>query len=241
MAGYLSEIFASVEGEGLFAGEPVVFARLAGCNLRCSYCDTQYALENPAMALVYEGATAREITNPVPAADLVELISDYFRDAATVVFTGGEPLLQADFLLVAMRDLRGLGYGIHLQTNGTLASALLQVRDIVDFVSMDIKLPSTQGGRDLSREHLESLRAATGKNLAVKIVVAPDAHDREIDAAVRLVGDVNRFIPVILQPAFVDSRPAVGADRLTAALAIARRHVHDARISIQMHKVIGAR
>lgn len=282
-AAYLSEIFASVEGEGLFVGQPAVFVRLAGCNLRCCYCDTKYAWEEPKAALVHQADGSFEIGNPVPATcpgdepvlspitpavpaplrssggprgrhmygdkepsrqcsgGLVELIADGFADVPTVVFTGGEPLLQPEFLVAAAGQLRALGYRIHLETNGTLASALVAVKNAVDFICMDIKLPSSQGGRDLSTEHLDLLRAATGKHLVVKIVVTPDSGDREIEDAVRLVAAVNRFIPVFLQPAFEESRPSVGAERLAAALAVARSHVYDARLSIQMHKVIGVR
>jgi 7-carboxy-7-deazaguanine synthase len=259
----LCEVFTSVEGEGTFAGRPAIFVRLSGCNLQCSYCDTPHARRPTAEAEV-EGE-AGGVRNPV---QLDRLVSAVARLAAgwhgatqvpVVALTGGEPLVQADFVGAAARSLRLVGLRVHLETNGSLPEAFEEVRHAIDFVSMDIKLPSSQGGRSLWDEHLAFLEALSGKRAALKIVIAPETSLGEIDQAARLAAGVNRFLPLVLQPAFEDvppgareatgqaggsrggARPAVDARAMMDALAIARGRLHDVRLSVQMHKVLGVK
>ena len=81
MTGKISEIFSSIQGEGIYAGERQVFARFAECNLRCSYCDTKFD-------------SYREYT----PGELLSEIASFGKGFHSVSFTGGEPLLQKDFL-----------------------------------------------------------------------------------------------------------------------------------------------
>ena len=78
------EIFDSIDGEGIRTGQAVSFIRLAGCNLRCSYCDTLYALFGEKEPCDYTEMTAREIANKV---------NPVF---GRVTLTGGEPLIHKD-------------------------------------------------------------------------------------------------------------------------------------------------
>jgi organic radical activating enzyme len=239
---YVSEIFTSIEGEGLWAGTPAVFVRLSGCNLACSYCDTGYARANSETAVVYPERIAGDgvrAPNPMSADEVVDAVGG--RSAGVLVLTGGEPLLQDGFIHAVGGQLRRMGYRLHLETNGTLFDALGRVKGIVDFISMDIKLPSSQGGNSLAAEHQSFLEALRGRPAAVKIVLTADTDLEEVAEAARLVAGVNRWLPVFLQPAFDGSRPTVDAGRLLAALAVARRSLGDVRISLQMHKVLGVR
>ncbi|MFZ1947844.1 MAG: 7-carboxy-7-deazaguanine synthase QueE [bacterium] len=257
----LCEVFTSVEGEGVFAGRPAVFVRLAGCNLQCTYCDTPRARRRTAEAEVDSGP----VRNPVELDRLVSIVADLASgrggapQVPVVVFTGGEPLVQADFVGAAARSLRMLGLRAHLETNGSLPEAFVGVRSALDFVSMDLKLPSSQGGRSLWDEHLAFLAALSGKQAALKVVIAPETSLGEIDHAARLVAGVNRFLPVVLQPAFEEAvaegpepsggsgrtrgraRPAVDARVMMDALAAARARLYDVRLSVQMHKVLGVK
>ncbi|MCR4396100.1 MAG: 7-carboxy-7-deazaguanine synthase QueE [Candidatus Saccharicenans sp.] len=100
----ISEIFFSAAGEGLRQGEPTVFIRLSGCNLRCSFCDTRYAWKG-----------GKEL-RPDEIIGQIALIKKKYR-VNWVCLTGGEPLLQD--LRPLVRLLKKAGYRIHLETNGT--------------------------------------------------------------------------------------------------------------------------
>jgi organic radical activating enzyme len=100
----ISEIFPSVQGEGLRQGEPAIFVRFAGCNLRCAFCDTKYARTGGT------DVTAGEIAARVAA--MRELYP-----APGVVLTGGEPYAQN--LGALIRRLRADGLRVRIETNGT--------------------------------------------------------------------------------------------------------------------------
>ncbi len=114
----LSEIFYSLQGESSYAGLPCVFVRLAGCNLRCTYCDTKYAYE-PEFVLSIE-----EILKEVEKYHPVKLIE----------ITGGEPLLQTDSVEL-MKLLIKINYNVLLETNNSISlkDVPQEVIKIVDF------------------------------------------------------------------------------------------------------------
>ena len=101
----IAEIFPSVQGEGLRQGEPTIFVRLSGCNLRCSFCDTKYA---------WTGGEMR--TRDSVVAEVKKIRLDF--PALWVCLTGGEPLLQDISGLV--RDLKKEGLEVQVETNGTV-------------------------------------------------------------------------------------------------------------------------
>jgi organic radical activating enzyme len=98
----LAEIFYSVQGEGAWTGTPAVFVRLAGCNLACSFCDTDYALRFMAS---------------IP--DIVARVAALGGDCPMVVLTGGEPLAQA-LAPELIAALRADGRRVHIESNGTI-------------------------------------------------------------------------------------------------------------------------
>ncbi len=118
----VNEIFYSIQGESSFAGWPCAFIRLSACDLRCSYCDTEYAF--------YEG---REM--PIPA--IIEAISAY--PTRMVLVTGGEPLLQRS-VHELFRELLEKGFTVCVETGGHIS-----VKDIDPRVHkiMDLKCPSS--------------------------------------------------------------------------------------------------
>ena len=102
----LAEIFYSVQGEGTWTGTPAVFVRLAGCNLACDFCDTDYSLKRLASV-----------------DDVVAEVRTAGGDCPMVILTGGEPLAQAE--TPALIDaLRRDGRRVHVESNGTIFAQL---------------------------------------------------------------------------------------------------------------------
>jgi len=97
----INEIFKSIQGEGKYVGYPALFIRLSGCNRKCEFCDTKHHEE---INYIY---TPEELAN---------LIEDSFVDL--VVWTGGEPMLQADLMREVVLKVRTFGVDNHLETNG---------------------------------------------------------------------------------------------------------------------------
>jgi 7-carboxy-7-deazaguanine synthase len=102
----LSEIFYSIQGEGTWTGTPAVFVRLAGCNLACDFCDTDYSTKLLASV-----------------GDVLAMVREAGGDCPMVVLTGGEPLAQAEtYALVTA--LREDGRRVHIESNGTIFAEL---------------------------------------------------------------------------------------------------------------------
>ncbi len=102
----LNEIFYSIQGEGLWTGTPAVFVRLAGCNLACDFCDTDYSTK------FFAGVD-----------EIVEKVGDAGADCPMVVLTGGEPFAQAEAPAL-IEALRRDGRRVHVESNGTIFTDL---------------------------------------------------------------------------------------------------------------------
>ena len=118
----INEIFTSIQGETSFAGLPFTFVRLTGCNLRCSYCDTQYA---------YEEGTERSID---------QVLSEIQqRGVSRIVVTGGEPLLQNEIYTLCSQ-LADRGFIVLIETNGTISIKNIDQRV---YRILDLKCPGS--------------------------------------------------------------------------------------------------
>jgi len=180
------EIFASVQGEGLRQGEPTIFVRLAGCNLRCGFCDTKRA---------WRGGRER------PVGAIVEQVLRLKEDYPTtwVCLTGGEPLAQ-DVRPLVLR-LHDAGLRVQVETNGTFPPAPL-----ADWHSVSPKPPDYAvhpGFRTKAREvklvvcrglGLDAIRTVRGAvPLPVPIILQPQSNARwSVERAVRLLKDASR-------------------------------------------------
>jgi organic radical activating enzyme len=127
MPGGAPEIFASIQGEGVNAGLPSVFVRLALCNLRCTWCDTAYTWD----WRHFDPGQETTALAPTMIAERVLALADGHdgrgdreisaqRRVTNVVITGGEPLLQQAALAPLVDELKGAGMRIEVETNGTL-------------------------------------------------------------------------------------------------------------------------
>jgi 7-carboxy-7-deazaguanine synthase len=122
----VNEIFHSLQGETTTAGYPSLFIRLAGCNLKCSYCDTVYARSS---------SSGREMA----IEDILIKAELYKNQINHITITGGEPLLQPCSILL-MKQLINKGHNVQIETNGSISVEEVpeKVRKIID-----VKTPSS--------------------------------------------------------------------------------------------------
>jgi len=144
---YVTEIFKSIQGEGTRAGRPCIFVRLTGCNLRCTWCDTEYAFHGGQKMSVDDVLERVELLNQLPNGEpagvpLVEL-------------TGGEPLLQQEIHPLAER-LLGAGYTVMVETSGERFIGMLP-KDVVRIV--DVKCPDSGEPDTFDMNNLKELNA----------------------------------------------------------------------------------
>ncbi len=176
---FLIELYASVQGESSFAGLPCIFVRLAGCNLRCSWCDSEYTFTGGLKQ------SLEEVEQKVIALAPVKLVE----------FTGGEPMLQERELVPLMGRLLAMNYTLLLETSGErpLAAVPKAVHKI-----MDVKCP---GSGENGRFHLPNIETLTARD-EVKFVLS-DREDYEFARAFIRHHDIaSRCGHVLLSPAF---------------------------------------
>jgi 7-carboxy-7-deazaguanine synthase len=205
----INEIFYSIQGESTFAGQPCIFVRLTGCDLRCTYCDTEYAF--------YEGKkrTLDSILDEVAT-----------HPCRLVEITGGEPLLQKRVHLLMSR-LCDLGYTVLIETSG--AHDISPIDPRVHRI-MDLKCPDS-GECDRNRmKNLELL----GPRDEVKFVIAGEKDYAWAKAQVEagVPGWVDRVNAILFSPVFGKITPLELATRVMAD-ALPR-----VRMQLQMHKLI---
>src|SRR5512133_397187 len=243
---YISEIFSSIQGEGLLAGRRQVFIRLSECNLDCSYCDTDHAKEDTSRIETSPGSGEfSRIPQPLALQYVQGVVKQWCERLPgahhSISITGGEPLLSADSLAELLPLLRPL-LPIHLETNGTMHIALEQVIPHLDYVSMDMKLPSTSGCTEhLWGLHRDFLRMAGGHNASVKIVIGNDSTLDEIRQACDIIADVDSTTPLFLQPlSIADGGIGISVGHLLRLQETASARLPDIRVIPQMHRMLGA-
>lgn len=217
---HLIEIYKSVQGESSFAGRPCIFVRLAGCNLRCSWCDSEYTFKGGIPYTEEEIAAAVERLAPVR---LVE-------------FTGGEPLLQARELIPLMRRLLQSGYELMIETSGE--RPLDDVPEAVHKI-VDVKCPASGEGGSFRMENLQWLTARD----EVKFVIENRDDYEFARAFIREHRLEEKAGQILLSPAF---RKAPSLERSTRNAVLDPRLLVEwmledglpARLSLQIHKYI---
>lgn len=224
------EVFASLQGEGIYVGQPHLFVRFWNCNLSCHYCDTDY--RGP-----YLERTCPELSE--------ELLAHLQREGPfhAVSLTGGEPLLWERFLREWLPEVKAMDQRVYLETNGTLPNPLEKLLPWIDVVAMDLKPPSATADRPVWREHEAFLRVAyrAGREVFVKIVVTPQTQAAQLQQACDLVAEVDPMIPVVLQPVTpwgkVEAPPA--PEQLARWRTLAAERLSDVRIIPQVHRILG--
>jgi 7-carboxy-7-deazaguanine synthase len=244
--GHLLELFSSYQGEGPLAGLRQIFVRLSGCHLRCVYCDTPESWERSATWRLETAPGSRGFegrTNPVAAADVLRIAGEWHSRVPhhSVAFTGGEPLLQPEFVKALAVGAHDLGLKTYLDTSGTLAPHLETVADAIDIFALDLKLPSCPGVRldwEDARRCLETVR---GREAFVKIVVLEDSDPDEVARAARLIREVDPAIRLVLQPVTpVNESTIEPSGRTVSTMREAcRREGVEPMVIPQLHKLAG--
>lgn len=214
MAEYkVAEIFTSINGEGMRAGELAVFVRLQGCNLRCGYCDTMWANEAGAECTVM---TEEEIYQKIKETGI-----------RNITLTGGEPLLQPEIGEFIQRITSDTWLRLEIETNGSISLEPFTAYPNPPVFTVDYKLPGSGMESAMNLKNFNRLKPDD----TVKFVVS-DLKD--LIRAKEIIGqyELSKRCHVILSPVFGNIEPKDMVEFMK------EQKLNDVRMQIQMHKVI---
>lgn len=203
------EIFTSIEGEGKRAGKLCTFIRLAGCNLRCSYCDTKYAQQ-------HDDGHSMSVPEILKEVDRISI-------GRLVTLTGGEPLIHEN-VDELIQELMLAGYHVNVETNGTVAPRLLSQGDKL-FYTMDYKCYSSGQSEMMSMNNIDMLT----DNDVLKFVVGDQA---DMFLAAKVMSELTNSPKIYLSPVFGKIDPKQIVDFMKTY------NLFDCTVQVQLHKVI---
>lgn len=216
----ISEIFSSIEGEGIRTGCLATFIRAYGCNLRCNYCDSMYAVDSPVD--LFGNKNFKQMT----VQDIVNECKHIGNKKIT--FTGGEPLIQKDAKELIDKLLDG-DFEVNIETNGAVP-----IKDFVYFrnknmtkliITMDWKSPYS-GMRDMMvGENLKELRSTD----VLKFVVATK---EDLDDMKNILKNNDIYCNIFASPVFGKIEPFEIVDYLK------QNNLQNVRMQLQIHKLI---
>jgi organic radical activating enzyme len=233
----LSEIFTSIEGEGLLFGTKTMFVRMAGCPLKCHWCDTPDSLPID---------SGKEYS----VQDAKSFISESLQpNTYKVNFTGGEPLAQHEALIELARFVKERKLRTYLESACYDSNRFAKVLPFLDICKIEFKLRDSkvvdEGNYDnLLNNELECLRLAvlSEKTTYIKIVVTNSSSVKEFRDLVYRVFNIAKPADIagfIIQPSHKIDEPTL--ERLFEFYDAVYPFYEQVRIVPQMHKVIGAR
>ena len=210
----LNEIFSTIQGEAKYAGYPSTFVRLQGCNMLCSYCDTLYAVTGKKFSRI-------SIANVVKQ---VQMLGNQH-----ICVTGGEPLIQEETMPLVY-ELADKGFIVNIETNGGVL--IEDNRSIRTFsYTMDIKTPCA-GEKNVALNIYENLELLSSKD-EVKFVCADEA---DFEFAKDILKRYPTKAQIIFSPLFRGRNSTIAKDLATW---VHDEKIRNARLGIQMHKIIG--
>lgn len=172
----ITEIFHSIQGEGLYMGLPMLFVRTNRCNLRCNWCDSTYT---------FTGGSEKRLQ------DILNEVSQAHEE--WICFTGGEPLIQRD-ALGFVRSAVQLGKKVLIETSGSIDIGPYVFSDKIA-IDMDVKTPSSGEERSLLATNLNFIREMD----YLKFVIS-DRDDYEYSKD--FISTIDRTINIVFQPAW---------------------------------------
>lgn len=211
------EIFDSIDGEGIRTGMTATFIRLAGCNLRCTYCDTLYALFNEAEKCKYTEMSVDEI---------LEKVNPKFR---RVTLTGGEPLIHKDVEKLLLK-LSESGIETNIETNGAVDLSPFQGKYDNLFFTVDYKLSSSGEEDKMIWENFLNL----SENDVIKFVVGSKDDVTEMKEIMRKLNAHYKKLPHIFAGAVYKS---YDTEELVNDI-LSDDCLKDVRVQLQIHKII---
>lgn len=206
----VNEIFTSIDGEGKRAGQLATFIRLAGCNMRCCYCDTIYALD-------------RSQGDPMSIEEILEMCP-----TKRITLTGGEPLWHPN-VVELLKELVSKGFEVNIETNGSIS--IKEAKDIFrgssSFITMDIKCPTS--GMELGND-FDNLQYLDERDV-IKFVVGSL---KDLDYMHQIIRTKlkNSPVQIYVSPVFERIHPVQIVDY------IRDNNLTEVKLQLQMHKII---
>jgi 7-carboxy-7-deazaguanine synthase len=243
----LHEVFSSIQGEGPWVGQRQIFVRFSGCDIKCRYCDTSDAVDNQegrtsprfCSVQISNNSNKREqLPNPVSSQALLEICSRLIIPGPSrpvLSLTGGEPLLQVSFLMEWLPMMRN-DHTVYLETNGIHHDYMNIIRNLVDVVSIDFKLPSSTGLPPFWDDHTKFLQLSRGKMAYIKVVVTRDTKVDDILTVCKIIAQFDRSAMLVVQPASGPLAPE--SSMLMDYQQTALRIIEDVRVIPQVHKIL---
>lgn len=233
----LSEIFTSIEGEGILFGTKTMFVRLAGCPLKCYWCDTPYALPLDSGS----DYSINEVKNLI--------LKNLHPNTYKVNFTGGEPLVQHEAVIELAKFVRGKGIKTYLESACYDSSKFAKVLPYIDLVKIEFKLKDSKVVDEkhygsLLKNELDCLGMAVnnGKTTYIKVVVTNSSNLKEFKELVHEVFRVakpDEIAGFIIQPSYKIDEPTL--DVLFGFYDAVYPLYDQVRVVPQLHKIIGVR
>lgn len=207
----INEIFLSVQGESSSVGLPTIFVRTGGCPIRCTYCDTPYALTT-------QGSV------PMTVAEVMDAVRA--KGCKRVCLTGGEPLIQPRAELQEFFDLlHAEGYELSIETSGAVPIAPFRLHDRQRWI-LDMKTPTSGESDKMDFESLHHLRPHD----EVKFVVGSREDFDWSVALIRRYG-LEGKVGLLFSPVWEGVKPVELTEWVLASGI-------DARVQVQLHKII---
>lgn len=210
------EIFSSIDGEGIRTGQLCTFIRTFGCNCRCVYCDSMYALE---------GSQYTEMSIPEIVDECVRLKNK------CITLTGGEPLIHKD-VYILLEELVKEGFHVNVETNGTvdISQFFMDSHNGSLFFTVDYKTPYS-GEED--KMYINNFYKNVGACDVVKFVCATD------EDLNKMLDVVNTMKSTLFVMPHIFVSPVFGMMEPVKLVEYIKKHdLQDVRVQIQLHKII---